>query len=73
MYIIKKDGLYLMAYQYNGIKEYDSKGNYIDVPTGYYSADRRDAQVFNDTALADTLGAKAIRIQDKTNVRRNYR
>ena len=39
MYIIKKDGLYLMAYQYNGIREFDAKGNYTDIPTGYYSAD----------------------------------
>jgi len=73
MYIIKKDGLYLMAYQYNGIREFDAKGNYTDIPTGYYSADRRDAQVFDNTALADTLGAKAIKIQEKNNIRRNYR
>jgi len=65
MYIIKKDGLYLMGYRDTGIKETDSQGNYRSFLTGVYSPNRQDAMTVENKAIADLLGGEAIRIPDR--------
>ena len=65
MYIIKKDGLYLMGYRDTGIKETDSQGNYRSFLTGVYSPNRQDALTVENKAIADLLGGVAIRIPDR--------
>ena len=65
MYIIVKDGLYLMEVRNLGIREVNAQGVFADVQTGIYTADRRDAKVFESGYLAQVLGAVAVRIDAK--------
>ena len=54
MYIIKKDGMYLMGYQPSGLTEYDKDGIPHEVYTCVWGTNKYDAQVFDD--LASTKG-----------------
>lgn len=64
MYIVKKDGLYLMGYMNMGITEYDSRGAYRSVYTGVYSSNRRDAMPVENRTIAEMLGDEVMRIRE---------
>lgn len=55
MYIIKKDGMYLMGYRPSGLTEYDKHGNPTPVYTGIWCSNRRDAKVFDNESFAKTF------------------
>jgi len=63
MYIVKKDGLYLTSYMNAGIMEYDSNGEYKNMLTGLYSADKRDAMLIDSPVIANNLGAELIPVK----------
>ena len=55
MYIIKKDGLYLMGYRYTGIEEMLEEGKVSDVLTAMWGNNKRDARLFESKTFAMTL------------------
>lgn len=65
MFVIKKDGLYLVNYQYMGIREMDMDGKYANIPTGVYSSNIRDAMAFKDGQMAIKVGGKAVKVSDE--------
>ena len=67
MYIVIKDGMYLMNYRNFGIQEFDVNGEFGSVLTGLYSTDRRDAMLVEQKSIADALGAKAIYVNPGIN------
>ena len=69
MYIVMKDGMYLMGYQNTGIMEQDSTGNTVPVLTGIYSAKKRDAMLVENKYIANQLGGVAILVQEKEGVK----
>ena len=58
MYVIKKDGLYLMNYMYNGIREMVNGEELTDVPTAIYCNNIKDAQLYG--SHHQTRGIDAI-------------
>jgi hypothetical protein len=64
MYMVKRDGLYLMGYLDTGVKGYDASGEYKTMLTGIYSMRRRDAMMFESKALAESFGGDVIRVED---------
>ena len=65
MYIIMKDGLYLLGYQNTGIMEQDSTGIIVPVLTGIYSTKKRDAMLVENKYIANQLSGVAILVQEK--------
>lgn len=63
MYVIKKDGLYLMNYMYNGIREIVNGEELMDVPTAIYSDNIRDAQLVEHAEIAKIVGGVAIKVK----------
>lgn len=55
MYIIKKDGLYLIGYQSMGIQEILAEGKLSDILTAIWSNNKKDAHLFESVTLALTL------------------
>jgi len=64
MYIVKKDGLYLMNYINAGIHEMDSDGVYKDMLTGIYSPDIKDAMLIESKLIAERLGGEMIKVKE---------
>lgn len=62
MYIVKKDGLYLMNYMFMGVKAIDNDGNLKSIPTGYYSSRRQDAMAVERREIANALGDTIIKV-----------
>ena len=73
MYIVTKDGMYLMSYQDFGIREIDKTGEYKTMLTGLYSTRRKDAMLVESKAIADALGAKAEKVSIKETAKGAYR
>jgi len=67
MYIVMKDGMYMMNYRDLGIREIDQTGEYRPIMTGLYSVRSEDAMRVKSGAVADTLGAVSImeRVRDR--------
>ena len=65
MYIVKKDGLYLMNYMFMGVMGIDNNGNLKSIPTGYYSSRRRDAMIVESKEIANALGDTIITVSGK--------
>lgn len=63
MYIVKKDGLYLMNYINAGINEMDSDGVYKDMLTGIYSSNIKDAMPIESKLIAERLGGEVIPVK----------
>lgn len=61
MWLIRKDGMWLMGYQASGIEEFMRDGKLASIPTCLYSERREDAMLFDAefTArnLANLIGA----------------
>lgn len=55
MWIIRKDGLWLMGTKASGIREFMKDGELHNVPTCIYSARLQDAKIFDDEAKARAL------------------
>ena len=55
MYIVRKDGLYLIGYQSMGIQEILVEGKLSDILTAIWSNSKKDAHLFDSRALAVTL------------------
>ena len=70
MYIIMKDDLYLMNILNMGIRELTSNNTYEEVPTAIYSADIRDAKVFDSNYMAKIVGGIAIKVNAKGSVKK---
>lgn len=64
MYIVKKDGLYLMNYMFMGVRGIDNDGNLKSIPTGCYSSRRRDAMIVESREIANALGDTIITVYD---------
>lgn len=66
MYIIKKDGMYLMGYRPSGLTEYDKHGNRTPVYTGIWGNNKLDAMPFDNTSFAVTfagmIGGEVIKV-----------
>lgn len=69
MYIIKKDGLYLMGYKPSGLTEYDKNGKPQEVYTGIWGTDKHDAIPFDNKAFveifAGMIGGQVIKVAMK--------
>ena len=52
MYILSKDGLWLMAYQPSGHREIVGDGTLVDVPACLWCEHIRDAMAFDNRDLA---------------------
>ena len=65
MYIIKKDGLWLMGVRYLGIRHVGTDGVERSLPTGLYGTRRADAMVVEDRSLARALGGEAVQVKAK--------
>lgn len=63
MYIVEKDGLYMVSYINSGIKEIDSDGVYKEMLTGVYSPNIKDAMKVDSKLIAERLGGNAIAVQ----------
>ena len=70
MFIVKKDGLFLMGYKDFGIREIDAKGELTKVLTGIYSERREDAMLVEKKSIADQLGAEIERATSADLIRR---
>ena len=55
MWLIRKDGMWLMGYQASGIREFLGNGHLASVPTCIYSAKLQDAMPFEDETMARNL------------------
>ena len=62
MYIVKKDGLYLIGYQDMGVAEYVF-GEYRKILTGLYGERRKDAIVLDSRAFAELFGGEVISLR----------
>lgn len=62
MYIVKKDGLYLIGYQDMGVAEYVS-GEYRKIPTGLYGEKRKDAIMLDSKTFAELFGGEIISLR----------
>lgn len=62
MYIVKKDGLYLIGYQDMGVAEYVS-GEYRKIPTGIYGERKTDAIKLDSKAFAELFGGEIISLR----------
>lgn len=58
MYLIAKDGMWLVGYQPSDCKEYMSDGTLKQVYTCVYSMRREDAMPFTSAALAKDLAKR---------------
>lgn len=69
MFAIRKDGLWLMNYQYNGIEEFVGDGTFTHIPTCAYSSNYHDARLFADQykaqQFATLLGGEVVRLKAK--------
>lgn len=69
MYIIKKDGMYLMGYRPSGLTEYDKTGKPVEVFTGIWGGSKRDAKLFENKSFAESfagmIGGEVIQVQDE--------
>lgn len=52
VYVVRKDGLYLISYRKSGIREFDSHGKLTDVYTGVYGESGKGVKVFKQKAMA---------------------
>lgn len=64
MYMVKKDGFYLMNYISAGIHEMDSDGVYKDMLTGLYSPNIKDAMLIESKLIAERLGGEMIKVKE---------
>lgn len=55
MYVIRKDGLYLLGLQQSGIREIDSSGVLVDVYTCIWGNDRSCAKAFQHRKAAEEI------------------
>lgn len=55
MYIIKKDGMYLIGYHPSGLTEYDRDGRPQQVFTCVWSNNKHDAMPFDNRAFAEVF------------------
>ena len=70
MYILSKDGLWLLAYQTSGHKEIIGDGSLVDVPTCLWGGNGRDAMTFESLYLAEHIakivGAQIFKIEKRS-------
>lgn len=52
VYVVRKDGLYLISYRKSGIREFNGHGKLTDVYTGVYGESRKGAKAFEHKAMA---------------------
>lgn len=52
VYVVRKNGLYLMSYRKSDIREFDGHGKLTDVYTGVYGDGRKGAKAFKHKAMA---------------------
>lgn len=52
VYVVRKDGLYLISYRKSDIREFDKYGKMTDVYTGVYGDSRKGAKAFTHKAMA---------------------
>jgi len=55
VYVIRKDGMYLIGYSLSSIKEFDSHGNLMPVYTCVWGDRRTGAKAFNSKARANEV------------------
>ena len=55
VYVIRKDGMYLIGYSLSSIKEFDSHGNLMPVYTCVWGDRRKGAKAFNSKARANEV------------------
>ena len=69
MYLIRKDGMWLMNYQPSGCKEILGGGTFESIYTCLWGDRKQDAKPFEHDyeakALAKRLGAEVVRVQMK--------
>ena len=74
MWLIRKDGLWLMAYQASGIEEFLGNGQLVSMPTCIYSMRQEDAMAFYEEFkarnLANMLGADLMVVGKRGGVRK---
>ena len=74
MWLIRKDGLWLMGYQASGIEEFLADGKLTSMPTCIYGDRREDAMVFEEEFkarnLAKLLDADLMVVGKRGGVRR---
>lgn len=52
VYVVRKDGLYLISYRKSDIREFDGRGKLTDVYTDVYGESRKSAKAFTHKAMA---------------------
>ena len=52
VYVVRKDGLYLLSYQLSEIREFDSTGRLADVYTCVWGEGRKGARAFQSMSQA---------------------
>ena len=55
VYVIHKDGLYLLSYRVSGIKEFDGSGKLADVYTCVWGTGRKGARAFQHKTAAEEM------------------
>ena len=69
MWLIKRDGLYLMGYQPSGCREIMGNGKMTDILTGAWGSSIRDAKPFDNSyvalAIAENLGGYIVEVSVK--------
>jgi hypothetical protein len=48
VYVVRKDGLYLMSYRKSDIREFDKNGHIANVYTGVYVEGKKGARMFTN-------------------------
>lgn len=57
LWTIRRDGLWLVTWQSTGVREFLGDGRLVSIPTCIYSADRRDAKIFDSELRAREVAA----------------
>lgn len=57
MWLIRKDGMWLMGYRASGIEEFMRDGKLASIPTCLYSERREDAMIFDAELMARNLAS----------------
>lgn len=74
MWLIRKDGLWLMGYQASGIEEFLGNGQLVSMPTCVHGDRREDAMAFDEEFkarnLAKLLGADLMVVGKRGGIRR---
>lgn len=55
VYVVRKDGLYLISYQKSDIREFNNNGILADVYTDVYGENRNGAKAFEHSAMAEEV------------------